>query len=364
MGEGEVLQSGLLPNPVLTFSEEGITPDASGTDPSKPDQRQDIVGVSMPIPLWGTPGKARKAAAFELERRRAELDTRLIELRAEVKTAYFAVLYRQESMALMNELAETFDRVVEVSRARFEAGDIAEVEVIKAEANRARFAVKADAVERDLQIARVNLATVLGNPGIEIGICVDEFEGLLPELSEKALTEIAKDHPRESAWGRRLDSAEARIALARAKSWPIPSLGFSYRHFVETEQDTFDVTVEIPLPLFDRRQGEIRSALEDLRREEAAVLRERNVAVAELMEARERFEAHQKNVKVFRERILPKMEETLTISRESFAAGETSVLDVLDNYRSLSESRLTYLEELFNLRVALFDLERLAGKEF
>ena len=64
---------------------------------------------------------------------------------------------------------------------------------------------------------------------------------------------------------------------------------------------------------------------------------------------------------IFRENILPKMENALEIARETYEIGDIAILEVLDAYRSLSESRLSYLRDLFQAHLASIELDRLSA---
>ena len=365
MAEGDATQAGLWPNPEILISVESFTPNA-GDQPlsDKPDQQQNVVGVSQAIPISGTITKARKAAEIDLERWRAEYDAQSLDLLASVKGAFLEVVYRQEALKVMQELQDTFVQILNVSQARFESGDIAEAEVMKAEANHERFTIEAELIQHNLNLAVGRLAELLGDPSLAIKRCVGNLDGPVPEISRESVSIDNQRHPRARVWELARDKAEADVAVSRSKKWPVPNFGVGYRHYESTDQDTWDFSLRFELPIFNRNQGEISRARESVKREEAIAATQRNAMQSQLDAAMKAYETHQHRASIFQERILPKMEQSFEITQTSFSIGDVTILEVLDAYRSLSEARLTYLEELFQLRSAVVELERLTGYTF
>ncbi len=397
MAEGDALQAGLWPNPELEIAVESFTPngDDQPRDPARaentagianrilsgfgspvelfipsipapdnPNQRQNLIGVSQTIPIWGSAAKAREAATIDLERWRAEHEAQQLELLARVKHAFLKVVYHQEAVRVMQQLEGTFVQILDVSRARLESGDIAEVEVIKAEANHERLIMEAELIRHNLNLANVSLAEKIGDPSLIIERCLGNLDGSIPEVPRELVSKLQESHPRARVWELAQDKANADVTVARSKKWPVPTLGVRYREFEFTDQDTWDFSLGFEIPLFNRNQGEIKKVLENLKREEAATATERNAMDSQLSAAMAAYETRKHRATIFRERILPKMEQTFEITQTSFSIGNVTILEVLDAYRSLSEARLTYLRELFDLRSALVDLERLTGHAF
>lgn len=402
MAQGEALQAGLWPNPVLGLAIDSYTPGSddnppdrsraenalelvnqsrsalqgaganllfpnaeiwipASPDPGNPDQRQDVIGVTQAIPLGGVLGKARTAATKEVERLRAQSAAERLTLRTEVKSAFEEVLYRQRVLEGVRELADTLDQVVGVSRQRFEAGDIAEVEVLRSEASLGRFRVEIGMAEQDLIASESRLAEAMGIPSLAIGTCSGTLEGTVPDIAREPVLEALERHPRTQVRERAQERAAAEIDVAEAGRWPDLSVGVNYRRYAITDQDTWELGVEVELPLFDRNQGAIRRARENLRREELLAAAESKTVRAHAEGLLATYRTNRERVATFERDVLPRMEETLTIAQDAYAAGEVGILEVLDAHRALAEARLSYLRELHELRQSVTELERLTG---
>jgi outer membrane protein, heavy metal efflux system len=385
MAEGEAHQAGLWPNPTLSIGVEGYTPNRDGRPPDlaplenaanianqilgsalwvpsfpeqrRPDQLQQLVAITQPLPISGTPRLARHAGMLEAAQWRHEYERARLELHVQVKKAFDEVIYRQEILAATTALEQTLAQILGVTRLRLEAGDIAEVELIKGEAGHERFALEVETAGAELDQATMRLARVLGDPALAVlsvaGAALSQF----PEIPEVTLAKLGQHHPQVKVWETAVEAAEAQAAVTESRRWPVPTLGIGYRHYESSDQDTFDVSLQIELPLFDRKQGDIRAAREKARYEAASAAAERNAVHATLGQTIAAYTSHRRRAEAYQQRILPKMDEALSIARTRFEAGDTGMLEVLDAYRSLAEARLAYLQEAFQTRSAYYELE-------
>ena len=387
MAEGEAQQAGLWPNPTLSLGLEGYTPDGDnrqpdlsalenlsnvvnqtlGTqfwipslpEPDSPDQLQQVVNIAQPLPMGGAPRLARQAGLLETERWGHEYERARLELQSQVKKSFDDVVFQQARLATTIDLERTLGEILDVTRARLDAGDIAAVELIKGEADYERFALEVEAARTELDRAKSRLNRVLGSPNLSIQSCAGVASAELPDVPDLTLATLDPNHPQVRAWEAADDAAEAHVAVAKSRRLPVPTLGVGYRHYEFSDQDTFDVSLEFELPLFDRKQGDIRAAREKSRFEAASIESEKNDVEATLTQTVAGYTSHKRQAEAFEQRILPKMEETLSIARTRFEAGDTSMLEVLDAYRSLAEAKLAHQRELFEARANLHELSYL-----
>ena len=384
MAEGEAQQAGLWPNPTLSLGLEGYTPDGDnrqpdlsaldnlsyvvnetlGTrfwipslpEPDSPDQLQQVVNIAQPLPMGGAPRLARQAGLLESERWGHEYERARLELQSQVKKSFDDVVFQQARLATTTDLERTLGEILDVTRARLDAGDIAAVELIKGESDYERFALEVEAARTELDRAKTRLNRALGSPNLSIQSCAGVASAELPDVPDVTLATLNPNHPQVRAWEAAEDAAEAHVTVAKSRRLPVPTLGVGYRHYEFSDQDTFDVSLEFELPLFDRNQGDIRAAREKAKFEAASIESEKNDIEATLTQTIAGYASHKRQAEAFQQRILPKMEETLSIARTRFEAGDTGMLEVLDAYRSLAEAKLAYQRELFEARAAFHDL--------
>jgi cobalt-zinc-cadmium efflux system outer membrane protein len=361
MADADAEQAGLFPNPVLSGGMEAITTD---TDINNPEQRQDIIGITQSIPLFGTLQKAQRVSELEREQYQAELDILKTQLSSQAKTAFYEVVYYQEVIKQLSELQSILNDVLQVSKSRLEQGDIAAIEVIRVEANNERFSIESEIAESNLANAKTQLATIMGNSQIMIGECNGELETESVDFPLEQTAQFTENPLRKLVWEKRESKAKAEIEKAKTGAYPELEIGTNYRRFDVTDQDTFDFTIGISVPIFNRNQGAIRYQMESLELEKSLIAKEKNELNEQVKITTVNIKAHQERISRFKNSILPKIEETSQISQTSYSAGDVSILEVLDSYRNLVESRLTYLQELNELKKSVIQLETLTGKEF
>ncbi len=115
----------------------------------------------------------------------------------------------------------------------------------------------------------------------------------------------------------------------------------------------------VPLPLWDRNQGAIREA----RNQITAAERELNQVELDLQNrlapVYEQYANSLEQVRRFDTSILPKAEETLSLTRDAYRQGELSFINLLTVQRTNAQSRIAYLDALESLRVAEAQMEGL-----
>ncbi len=395
--KGEYRQTRLWPNPQLEIGMEGITPDgersSGGREARKtlqavrnrafeeagipadilwpkqgaaerPDQRQTLVSMRQTLPLAGGRQRLQQAARQEILYQEQMREVVRLDLRTEVKKAFLEVLFAQQALETLREMEEQLRQIVTITKARFDSGDIAESELLRAEANHSRFLLDVTAAQENLDTALIALAQVVGRPELRIGECKGGVEVAPPQIAWPEMERQLKETPRAQALDMRKEKAGLDLKAERAKRFPSPVLGVGYRHYQSTDQDTLDVSLGIEVPLFDRRQGHIAAAQANLREAEAIRQQESNSLVKAMLIIRKRHEYLIRELEEFKISILPKMTECLTVSQSAFDAGGNSMIEVLDAYRALAETRLCFLETNKNHSGLLIDLEALTNQEW
>jgi cobalt-zinc-cadmium efflux system outer membrane protein len=139
------------------------------------------------------------------------------------------------------------------------------------------------------------------------------------------------------------------------------TLGVEWIHDYDTNEDFSGLMMELPLPFWDRNQGERASA-------RAAVRRARRTLDAESLSLRVEFDAAviayrkaARNTAGYERDILPRLEESLALTRKAFEVGKSSYMDVLDAMLALIRARRTRLDHLEDQAVAAARIRYLVG---
>lgn len=369
--QGEYRQTRLWPNPQLEIGAEGVTPDgerSSGKggagEAQRPDQQQALVAVKQPLPIAGGRTKLRQAAQQEVQYRKHMREVIRLDVRTQVKKAFLEVLFKQQTLLTLQEMAQRLQQIVTITKARVDGGDIAESELLRAEANHSRLLLDVTTTEEELATARIALAQTMGHPDLNVGECQGSLEISPPRIDWLGIEGQIAANPRTAALEARKEKAELDLRAEKTKRIPSPFFGVGYRHYRQTGQDTVDVSLGIELPLFNRRQGHVAAAQANLREIEALNRFETNSLRATALTIKKRHEYLARKLDEFKNSILPKMTECLAVSQSAFDAGGNSMIEVLDAYRALAETRLSYLETNRDHAELLIGLDTLTNREW
>ncbi|MCB1676995.1 MAG: TolC family protein, partial [Halioglobus sp.] len=146
-----------------------------------------------------------------------------------------------------------------------------------------------------------------------------------------------------------IERARRAHDLARAEAVPELVASIGPRYSDPENETTLDLGVGLEIPLFDRNQGNIRAALAD-RLSAAAALQEVQLELmAEISEAWAAFQAARVAVSRYDELLLPKAEQTLSLTQQAYDRGKADYLRVLDAQQVVIESRIAYIDTLERL---------------
>ena len=179
-----------------------------------------------------------------------------------LRSAFVGILQAKAVVKVTQDNLDYYDHVLKISRDRFQAGDIAQIDLDRLELQRLQY-------ESDLQTALVNLRTTKINllALLDARRPVDSFdvEGRF-DFSEDTL---ALDDYRKDALDSRPDlraailtvkQAQSNYQLAEANGSTDPTIGIWFTHngsFNNPDAlNTLGASVSIPLRIFDRNQGE------------------------------------------------------------------------------------------------------------
>ena len=167
-----------------------------------------------------------------------------------------------------------YDQVLDISRNRFDAGDIAQIDLDRLELQRVQYESDLQAAEENLQTAKIQLLTLLNDrTPIEQFDVTGPFDFSDQLMPRDEFRKIALDtRPDLKAAVEAVDKAQTDHKLAVANGSTDPTFGAWYTHNSSTNNpfgiNTLGVSVNIPLRIFDRNQGEkLRTQLDITRNE-------------------------------------------------------------------------------------------------
>jgi outer membrane protein, heavy metal efflux system len=191
-----------------------------------------------------------------------------------LRSAFVATLQAKVVLQLAKDNLAYYDRVLEISRTRFDAGDIAQIDLDRLELQRVQYESDLQAAEESLENAKIQLLTLLNDrTRIEQFDVTGPFDFSDQLMPRDEFRKIAFDtRPDFKAAVEAIDKAQTDHKLAIANGSTDPTFGAWYTHNSSNNNpfgiNTLGVSVSLPLRIFDRNQGEkLRTQLDITRNE-------------------------------------------------------------------------------------------------
>ena len=174
-----------------------------------------------------------------------------------LRSAFVSTLQAKAVLRLANDNLAYYDRVLETSRVRFDAGDIAKIDLDRLELQRVQYESDVQTALVDLRTAKIQLLTLLNDrTPIEQFDVTGAFDFSDQMLSQDEFRNIALDtRPDLRAAVEAVDKAQTDHRLAIANGSTDPTFSFDAGRNPPIDF-YFGVDVSIPLRIFDRNQGE------------------------------------------------------------------------------------------------------------
>ncbi|MFZ5520657.1 MAG: TolC family protein [Pseudomonadota bacterium] len=349
---GATDQAGLLPNPEL----------AASVEDTRRATRTTAIQINQRLELGGKRGARVEAARLAQDAAEARLDARRAGVRADVQTAYWEVMTGQERLDLARQSRLSALQAVDAASKRVTAGKVSPVEETRARLALSSVDVEAAQAEQELQAARAKLGVLVGLPNpqvLNVPVALDALGGGLGEQEMARRLEQAPDILLARLEVRRRESV---VELERSRAVPDVTVGFGTQRNNELGRNQTLLGLSVPLPLFDRNQGNLREALARADQSREELLSTQRRVAADVRIALSQLDNARRQALLVERQMLPDAQRTYDAAREGFSLGKFGFLDVLDAQRTLFQARALHLRALSDTLRAAAEIDRLTGE--
>lgn len=342
--------AGERPNPTATFSATRDAPHQS-------------LFFDQPLEIG-----SRRQRRIDLARERGiltetDIAAKAREIRRSVREAFYALALARGVTALQAEVLKLAERLLEIGNARFEAGDVPQLEVSQSELEVARAQVNLQVAQQEEKVALSELNTLLNEPATTPWELAGPLDSLPPRLPLADLIERAgRSNAALERLGQERKVEERRRSLLEAERAPKFGLqlgvDFNAPHDYEAGPRG---QLSIELPLFMRNQGEITQSLAAEHAVELETVAARRAVAGLIESAYFELEARQSQVELYRQKLLPASQRLESLTEESYRAGKANILTVLAAERDARQVQREYLDSLLAAQTAFAKLEETVG---
>lgn len=336
-GRADLVQAGLLPNPVLSLTMRF---------PFDPVEGGTFVGVSLVeqfTTLW-LRGPRMRAADARLNQTVLTVSDKALRLAADVKSSHARLVYGQRGVALTEKSLDMLHRSVEALQGRVDAGEGTSLDVRRGRQRLAALQSELVRQQRDLASERRRLLELMGLATADADWLASD-NGDLPrpilpsDLTEDAVMKLAVGQRLDVAASRELADASAADLTEQERSRLSDlAAGVDFERDVDGAK-TIGPTFDIQIPIFDFNQARIaragsvaRSALDSFEAATQQAVSQARVAYIETT-------ATAQLATTYRDEVLSLAEGNIAPAEGALRAGEADVTVLLDAQNELIEAR-------------------------
>lgn len=319
-------------------------------------------GLTVPFPeklrLQGAvaTGDVRAAEANYLALRQ--------QLAAATSQAYDSLLVAIRHLADTKESGQLASDFLKRTQARFDAGMVPRLDVIKARVDVAQATNNEISGNRDIANAQAALDRLIGRPLGQPVVAVDSLT-IPPEIPELGQLEPIALSSRAELAGIAAQRKAAGSATTLSKEFWLPdlNLGVSRDLTPGAPSTAFSTGIAFPFPLlfWQHTKGDIAQA-QSRERELAASETDLRAAIGE--DVRTTYAtatAALRQVRYIADELLPAARDAFRAASASYAIGGSSALEVIEARRTLLDAETQYTDALSAANTSRADLERAIG---
>jgi len=359
----------LRPNPQFTLSEDGtqIAPHNGVWTPLRGTDLQPNVSY-----LHERDGKRelRLKVAQEgtkiAESQHADLDRTLL---FTLRSAFIQTLQAKTVVKMAKEDLEYYDHIIQISRDRYNAGDIAQIDLDRIELLRVQYESEIQTALVNLRTSKIQLLQLLNDRTPIDQFDVDgtfDFSDTLMPLED--FRKIALDErPDLRAAIQSLEQADTAHKLAEANGSTDPTFGAWYTYNSSNNNpnatDALGLSVNIPLRIFDRNQGEKQRTKIDIGRNQQLTEAARAQVFSDVDSAYAQVESNIALLKPYKAKYNNQATHVRDTVTYSYQHGGASLMDMLNAQSDYRTVQLAYLQLIGAYLTAAGQLNLSVGRE-
>jgi outer membrane protein, heavy metal efflux system len=286
-----------------------------------------------------------------------------------LRSAFVQTLQAKAVLQLAKADLEYWDKIIDISRARFNADDMAKIDLARIELQRVQYQSEVETAIVNLRTQKIALLLLLDDR-----TPVDKFDvtgafELGPDLQPlDDYHQVALDNrPDLRAAIQTIEQSQTNHKLAWANGSTDPTFGAWYTHNASTNNpngdQTLGVSVNIPLRIFDKNQGEKKRTLIDIDKSQDTAEAAKAQVYSDVDDAYELVRSNIALIKPYKAQYLDQslyVRDTVTYSWQHGGASLMDFLNAQSDYRIV---QVAYLQLIGSYLTAAGQLNLAVGRE-
>ena len=286
-----------------------------------------------------------------------------------LRSAFVQTLEAKAVLELARADLDYYDKIITISQDRFKAGDLAQIDLDRIELLRVQYESEIETATVNLRTQKIELLQLLDDrtPVDQFDVTGPfEFSTGLKPLDDYRQTAL-DSRPDLSAAIQGIEQAKTNHKLAIANGSTDPTFGAWYTYnpsfYNPYAQQTLGLSVNIPLRIFDRNQGEKKRTLIDIDRSQQFTEQTRAQVFGDVDSAYEQVRSNIALLVPYRDKYkdqATRVRDTVTFS---YQHGGASLMDFLNAQSDYRVVQLAYLQLIGSYLTAASQLNLAVGRE-
>jgi len=368
IADARIATARLRPNPVLSLGADtldllgtGFDPQTNAGGPSNYSIRTDF--------LLERGGK-RQARIAVAEGNRAVAQLQLLNtvrgIVLDVQNAFVDLQSAKDSLGLAQENLQTLHDIVGINEKRVKNGDLAEVELLRAQVAELQFENSVRQAELRGKTAKAKLQILLGRirnarPFDIVGEL--RRDSTLPN-QEALLTQAQQMRPDLLALARDQARSQAEIRNQLALGKVDYTIGSQYLRQADTAHtNTLGFFFQTNIPIFNRNQGEIERARQEQRQIEARIRAMEATVENDVEIAYQQYATAQATLEKVERTMVGKARDVRSITEYSYKRGDATFVEFLDAQRAYNDTMQAHNDARADFARSLYGIDAAIGTQ-
>lgn len=366
MAEAEVIQARLFENPVISL-EQNVYNRLNGKYFDMGREGEAVVEVEQLIYIAGQRNKRVRVEKLNKEMAVYQFEEVLRTLRSELNTKFIELYYTEKSLSVYDKEIDYLQRLLEVMKEQNEKGNISLLE-------KSRIQALLLSLQQERNETSNRVISLQGDMKLLLGLNVTEvFEPVFDETVLKQvdiasipfieLNNRLAERPDIKMARTNIQVSRANVSLQKSLAFPEVSLKGAYDRAGNFCDNYFAIGLSVSVPIFNRNQGNIKSArlsvLQNTNREELA----RKQAENELFTSYARLEKAVKLYNTSNYELERDFEKIIDGVNSNYSKRNISLLEFIDYYQAYKETCLQLYQTQKDVFLAMEDINTVTGSD-
>ncbi len=278
-----------------------------------------------------------------------------------VSQQFVDALLAESMLEFAQQDLDSFQKTVDISNERFRVGDMSEGDFLKIKLQLLQFQSDLSAAKLARVQSLAALRQLLGFESVPDDYDVQGALDYQPVHGDvaglKSIAAINRPDLRAAQQG--VTAAESQLALQKANGKMDITGTFNYTHTAGVNTGAF--FYNMPLPIFNRNQGEIQRAEYAVTQAQQLASETAQQVSTDVVSAYANLQTNDQIIQLYQGGYVDQARQSRDISEYAYRKGAASLLDYLDSERTYRANQLAYRQALASYMLALEQMRQAVG---